>query len=321
MSFDFFNTSNLAFGNKLTTAFKQLFNNLQQAEDNITSVLERQSIYNDFVFKNYIVGTPSTPTSPCRSNEILNIIKHSDISSPIKLECIGDNEETVDILTINLNIYDNSTNIVTNVIGSTNITSDGWNINDTLSNRKSDIYRGIFVERYVYFTLADSNMNMIVTPEFSSRKKKAEELKNGQEFLCKIRINPMGQYSLCSINKRFKFAIGDFGHYKTLSCTSLTTQNSQAYFEILETKSYPKRGTYPTKVRAKNKFIVNLEAEFRGVIKVNGTVRYDFGDLDILDTSNLFIPVNKDDIIEFNSMDNRETVTYPRDVKIIEYLE
>lgn len=320
MSFDFFNTSNLAFGNKLTTAFKQLFNNLQQAEDNITNVLERQSIYNDFVFKNYIVGNPSTPTSPCRSNEILNIVKHADISSPVKLECIGDNENTSDILTINLNIYDTSTNIVTNILGSTNITANDWDINDTLSNRKSTEYRGIFIEKYVYFTLADSNMNMIVTPEFTNKKKETEDLKEGQEFLCKIRINPMGQYSLCSVNKRFKFSIGDFGHYKTLSMTSLTSINSQSYFEELETKKYPSMGTLPTKMRAKNKFIINLTAAFLGVIKINGVVRYDFGDLDWSST-NLFIPINKDDIIEFNSRDDIPTVVYRRDVKVVEYLE
>lgn len=320
MSFDFFNTSNLAFGNKLTTAFKQLFNNLQQAEDNITNVLERQSIYNDFVFKNYIVGNPSAPTSPCRSNEILNIVKHADISSPVKLECIGDNENASDILTINLNIYDTSSNIVTNILGSTNITADDWNINDTLSNRKSIYYRGVFIEKYVYFTLADSNMNMIVTPEFTNEKKKTEDLKEGQEFLCKIRINPRGQYSLCSVNKRFNFSIGDFGHYKELAITDLTTQNSQAYFEVLETKKFPTWGTLPTKVKAKNKFIINLQSAFFGVIKINGVVRYDFGDLDWV-SPNLFIPVNKNDIIEFNSRDNRAAVVYPSEVKIIEYLE
>lgn len=320
MSFDLFNTSNLAFGNKLTTAFKQLFNNLQQAEDNITSVLERQSIYNDFVFKNYIVGTPSTPTSPCRSNEILNIVKHSDISSPVKLECIGDNEETSDILTINLNVYDNSTNIVTNIIGSTNITADDWSINDTLSNRKSTLYRGIFIEKYVYFTLADSNMNMIVTPEFTDKKKKTDELKEGQELLCKIRINPMGQYSLCSVNKKLNFSVGDFGHYKSLSMKALPVQSSSSYFEVLETKKYPSGYTYPTKMKAKNKFIINFTAACLGVIKINGVVRYDFGYLDSLST-NLFIPVNKDDIIELNSRDDKPTVIYRKDARLVEYLE
>lgn len=320
MSFDFFNTSNLAFGNKLTTAFKQLFNNLQQAEDNITNVLERQSIYNDFVFKNYIVGNPSTPTSPCRSNEILNIVKHADISSPVKLECIGDNENASDILTINLNIYNTSSNIVTNILGSTNITADDWNINDTLNNRKSTKYRGIFIEKYVYFTLADSNMNMIVTPEFTNEKKKAEDLKEGQEFLCKIRINSMGQYSLCSVNKKFNFSIGDFGHYKTLSMTSLTSTNSQSYFEVLETRKFPSGDTYPTKVKAKNKFIINLQSYFIGVIKINGIIRYNFGWL-ANSSANLFIPINKNDIIEFNIEDTSVAVKYPDNVKVIEYLE
>lgn len=319
MSFDFFNTSNLAFGNKLTTAFKQLFNNLQQAEDNITNVLERQSIYNDFVFKNYIVGNPSTPTSPCRSNEILNIVKYADISNPVKLECIGDKEDTSDILTINLNIYDSSTNIVTNILGSTNITVNDWNINDTLNNRKSEKYRGVFIEKYVYFTLADSNMNMIVTPEFADGKKKDEDLEENQEFLCKIRINPMGQYSLCSVNKRFKFSIGDFGHYKSLSMTSLTTNNSQAYFEVLETKKYFSDQVWATKLKAKNKFIINLITHLCGVIKINGVIRYDFGYID--SSTNLFIPVNKNDIIEFNSSDGTISVEYPDNVKIIEYLE
>ena len=51
MTFDFFNTSDLAFGGKLTSAFKQLFNKCKQAEDNIDSVLEKQAIYSDYLFK------------------------------------------------------------------------------------------------------------------------------------------------------------------------------------------------------------------------------------------------------------------------------
>ena len=70
MTFDFFNTSDLAFGGKLTSAFKQLFNKCKQAEDNIDSVLEKQAIYSDYFFKNYIVGEPTNATQPCRTNEI-----------------------------------------------------------------------------------------------------------------------------------------------------------------------------------------------------------------------------------------------------------
>ena len=105
MTFDFFNASDLAFGGKLTSAFKQLFNKCKQAEDNIDSVLEKQAIYSDYFFKNYIVGEPTNATQPCRTNEILNLIKNINDKSPYdiaeeirKKNTIFSNDNGVEIL-------------------------------------------------------------------------------------------------------------------------------------------------------------------------------------------------------------------------------
>ena len=103
MTFDFFNTSDLAFGGKLTSAFKQLFNKCKQAEDNIDSVLEKQSIYSDYFFKNYIVGEPTNASNPCRTNEILNIIKNKKGNIFVILNNDAKGNSTV---SVKANIYD-----------------------------------------------------------------------------------------------------------------------------------------------------------------------------------------------------------------------
>lgn len=59
MTFDFFNTSNLAFGSKLTKAFNQLDRLCNEAEENIAKFLNQQSIFRDYVHRNYQVPVPT----------------------------------------------------------------------------------------------------------------------------------------------------------------------------------------------------------------------------------------------------------------------
>ena len=53
MSFDFFNTSYLAFGSKLYAAFVTLENLIMEAEDNLEQVKSDQAIYDEYLNKNY----------------------------------------------------------------------------------------------------------------------------------------------------------------------------------------------------------------------------------------------------------------------------
>lgn len=75
MPFDFFNTSALAFGIKLTSAFTQLDNLRQNAQRNINDILEAQDIFQEVIGKNYQVPAPVKPSSACRTNELFAIIE------------------------------------------------------------------------------------------------------------------------------------------------------------------------------------------------------------------------------------------------------
>ena len=105
MSYDFFNTSNLAFGAKITSAFRQLFASTEQARDNIQSVLDRQAIYSDYLFKNYIVGQPTIKTNPCRTNEILNLVKDLGFIKKLDITLNGTGENVADSVLVDANIY------------------------------------------------------------------------------------------------------------------------------------------------------------------------------------------------------------------------
>lgn len=207
MTFNFFNTSDLAFGGKLTSAFKQLFNSLQQAEDNIDSVLEKQAIYSDYFFKNYIVGEPTNATQPCRTNEILNIIQQ-------KQGAINVSTQVVDaglMVTVKANLYDKVNNIVTSLI-------------DTFTVPNTDFRGGIptngttlnqyFLTKYVYIKLADNNMSMIVNASFTDKKK--EELEGGEFLLFILNVNPIGDYTLEQLDPRFKVSVGNFSSYRAV---------------------------------------------------------------------------------------------------------
>lgn len=79
MTYDFFNTSNLAFGSKLTAAFQSLDNLANAAEQNLNQVFADQAIYNEYTNKNYQVPRPSSLESPCRSDEIFDLVNDSNI--------------------------------------------------------------------------------------------------------------------------------------------------------------------------------------------------------------------------------------------------
>lgn len=74
MSFDFFNTSHLAFGSKLTAAFKQLEKLKNEAKLNLDNVLATQDVYKQYIARNYQVPVPATLDSSCRVDEVFQII-------------------------------------------------------------------------------------------------------------------------------------------------------------------------------------------------------------------------------------------------------
>lgn len=98
MSFDFFNTSSLAFGSKLATAFNQLNKLKEEAQSNIAQVLKDQDIYNEYIGRNYQVPTPSTGGNPCRVDEVFQVI---DAPFIVKDLSYKDGTLSVSILTFN----------------------------------------------------------------------------------------------------------------------------------------------------------------------------------------------------------------------------
>lgn len=74
MTFDFFNSSNLAFGAKITGAFKQLYQLGLAADSNLERVQANAQKVNEILNRNYLVAQPTNGDRPCRTNEIFDLI-------------------------------------------------------------------------------------------------------------------------------------------------------------------------------------------------------------------------------------------------------
>lgn len=257
MTFDFFNTSDLAFGGKLTSAFKQLFNKIEQAEDNIDSVLERQAIYSDYFFKNYIVGEPTNATNPCRTNEILNIIKNKKGNISVVL---GNDANGNSIATVRANIYDFTNNIVTIIQDSFTITKEEWGVevNTSVAGQKK-----LFVKRYFYVKLAKDNMSMIVDVDVRTDKK--TELEEDELLVFLVKVNPYGEYVIDNVNPRFNILSGDFSSYKGCHFVKNTAQDFKPFIKQSNDASF----------EILNDIILSVAIRNADCLTINGVKRYD----------------------------------------------
>lgn len=132
MSFDYFNTSHLAFGSKLTKAFRQLEKLCSSAEDNLGVLFSDLEIYNQFISRNYRVPNPAgREDAPVRSNEIFNVIGTQSFA--IK-------ELTFDgtTLTVKLNLFNGRTNRITVSEGETEIKEGFACVEEAISNSSMD---------------------------------------------------------------------------------------------------------------------------------------------------------------------------------------
>lgn len=114
MTFEFFNTSSLAFGSKLTAAFKQLNNTMMYSLENIDRVLSDLDYYQQYIEKNYRVPVPTRPQMAARTNEIFSVI---DEMNPIKKLVYEDN-----LFKVEISFYDKKTHKITRAHGETEIT-------------------------------------------------------------------------------------------------------------------------------------------------------------------------------------------------------
>ena len=126
MSFDFFNNSHLAFGSKLTAAFKQLSKLKIEAELNLANVLSVQDIYKEYISRNYQVPVPAELGSPCRVNEVFQIVDAPFIVK--RLEYV-EGVLYVDVLTFN-----NTTLRITCASGQTDLKEGSAYYEQSISN-------------------------------------------------------------------------------------------------------------------------------------------------------------------------------------------
>lgn len=126
MTYNFFNTSLLAFGKKLTSAFKSLNDLLKVAQDNVEQVLQDLRIFKPYGNKNYKVPTPSGGDRPCRTDELYNLI-----NQPYYFEQFEYKDGT---LTISGIAFNRSTKRITSFVGSTEITAGSIYYPEAISN-------------------------------------------------------------------------------------------------------------------------------------------------------------------------------------------
>lgn len=130
MTFEFFNTSSLAFGSKLTAAFKQLDNTMTYSLENIDRVLSDLDYYQQYIEKNYRVPSPTRPQMAVRTNEIFSVI---DEMNPIKKIAYEDN-----LFKVNISFYDQKTHKITSAYGETSITEGYAYVAPSPSNSRID---------------------------------------------------------------------------------------------------------------------------------------------------------------------------------------
>lgn len=113
MSFDYFNTSHLAFGSKLTRAFRQLEKMCNDAELTIGRYTDDVSYLGEYINKNYRAPFPMDASNPVRADEILDVINDEIIIKEISYK-----DET---LTVSLNYFNRVNNRFTIGKGSTTL--------------------------------------------------------------------------------------------------------------------------------------------------------------------------------------------------------
>lgn len=133
MTFDFFNTSNLAFGAKLTRAFKQL-NDLKEASDeHLQEVYSDLIIYGEYLNRNYLVPVPNRPDAACQTNQAFDIINDEAV-------IIRQMEYNTDIgLTLKVNRYNRTTNRMTIGSGTTTIKEGYCYLREAISNNNPNL--------------------------------------------------------------------------------------------------------------------------------------------------------------------------------------
>lgn len=140
MSFDYFNTSHLAFGAKISKAFLQLNRLLQEGEDNLQDLFQIYEFYAQYIDRNYPAPFPTRPDAPVRAKELYDLLNDGNTLRSIYLDNEG-------VLHVTVNLFKRISNRFTIASGSTELKEGFAFCRDSVSNKNysRDIQ---FVEEY-----------------------------------------------------------------------------------------------------------------------------------------------------------------------------
>ena len=156
MSFEYFNTSHLAFGSKLTRAFRQLEKMFNDANENISIYIQNLDVLGEYVNRNYRCPFPTNPDMAVRCSELFDLINDEYI--------IKEAEYKDGTLKIAVNTFDRNTNKMNIISGSTDLK-----------------------EGYAYYHPSISNTNPASIIEFTNEQDSAKGL-----CLFKYRVDDNG---------------------------------------------------------------------------------------------------------------------------------
>lgn len=189
MTFDFFNSSRLAFGSKITAAFNQLEKELDSALDNINSIFDDAAVYKDYINKNYVVPQPVRPTMAARVDEIYSVIDEMTVLKSIDF--------TNDSLSIDLTYFNSAASRIIRATGSTTIK-----------------------EGYAFITVPRSNNELDKTIRFSEDN----EPERNEILLFEYRVDNNGKVNLKgNLMPIFRFYPQDATQYKSLTRNTTIT--------------------------------------------------------------------------------------------------
>lgn len=209
MSFDFFNTSHLAFGSKLTRAFRLLESIASDAEEHISNLEPVFEYYRQYVSRNYRVLVPQGETNAVQAEQLYDLINDDIIIKELKYES---NSLSVALYRINRN-----TDRITAATGTTNLR-----------------------EGYAYFKPSVSNSNFESSIEF-----KEAETTGAGELAFKFRIDSQNKINI-DLSKDCVFTVipKDAGNLESVSLEYIGRTNYTAtdYEAILVVGNVPAIG-------------------------------------------------------------------------------
>lgn len=205
MTFEFFNTSNLAFGSKLTSAFKTLDDMAQRSVNNVNVLLSDLEFYEQYLDRNYRVPAPTKGTMAARTNELFNLL---DEKVEVQYVDYSDN-----LFSFACSWCDKNTKKITVASGTTNIKKG-----------------------YAYVMPATTNVRMNRTIRFSD----VADKKNNEIKLFQYRINSKGKVFLVgSVVETLDLFPQEFNQYTSLSRGStITLPYTASDYECIAIRAY-----------------------------------------------------------------------------------